>query len=132
MDSTNKKILVVEDDDMLRSIVISQLSAKYAVVSARDGEEALIQIEKEKPDLMVLDLMLPKLDGFGVLEKLRAMADPQVSKTPVFVVSNLNTPESMAKALGYGIEAYFLKMDVSLGTLSHRIDRFFNPVPEIK
>lgn len=123
MDFIDKKVLVVEDDAFLRDIIISQLSKHYTVVPAADGEEAVQKLEKDRPDVIVLDLLLPKLDGFGVMEKIRSLPDKALAKTPIIVVSNLNDEVSMAKANEFFIEAYFTKADVSFGILVNRINR---------
>jgi CheY-like chemotaxis protein len=127
MGFSDKKILIVEDDDMLRNIVFDQLKDKYLVIIAKDGQEALDQIELSKPDLIILDLLLPKVDGFTILEKLRANPDPVVAGTPVVVVSNLSDQESVQRAEQYKIVAYFMKVDVSMGSLTRMIERVFNP-----
>jgi DNA-binding response OmpR family regulator len=121
----NKKVLVVEDDDFLRKLMIEQLSEKYVVVSARDGEEAVKSIIAENPDLLVLDLLLPKLDGFSVLQQLRDMADPKKANMPVLVVSNLASQERVDKARQYGILEYYIKADINFGILTKRIERYF-------
>ncbi len=71
-----KKILVVEDDVDLRKALVSRLgSSNYEVFQAADGEEAITIILDQKPDLVLLDLLLPKLDGFQVLEKIRSILE---------------------------------------------------------
>lgn len=129
MSYSDKKILVVEDDDMLRNLILSQLIGRYLVVPASDGEEALHQVEASRPDLIVLDLLLPKIDGFKFLEKLRAMPEQVLAKTPVLVVSNLSDNESIERANKYKVEAYFMKSDVTMGILTKRIDRICNAGP---
>jgi CheY-like chemotaxis protein len=129
MEYSDKKILVVEDDDMLRNIIISQLIGRYLVVPARDGEEALRQVELSRPNLIVLDLLLPKIDGFGVLEKLRAMPDPALAQTSVLIITNLTDKESMGRAAKFKVEAYFMKADVTMGILTKRIDRICTAGP---
>ncbi len=126
MSYSDKKILVVEDDDMLRKIVVDQLSSTFNVIPVKDGEEAVAQIEQSKPDVIVLDLLLPKLDGFGVLAKLRAMSDPFIAITPVLVVSNLSDQASIKKAEEYKVLEYYIKSDISMGILTNRIKRIFN------
>jgi DNA-binding response OmpR family regulator len=123
---SDKKILVVEDDELLRKIIIDQLtSLGYLVLPAADGEEAIQQAEKNKPGIIVLDLLLPKLDGFGVLKKLRSSADPELAKTAVLVVSNLSDSNSIQWAKDYGVLEYYIKSDIELGILGNRIERYF-------
>jgi CheY-like chemotaxis protein len=125
MTDEQKKILVVEDDNMLRNIIMSQLQAKYKVIPARDGQEALQQIEKQRPHAIILDLALPKVDGFGVLERLRSMADTGLAQTPVIIVSNLSSQQDQDRAKGYNVDAYYTKAQVNLGTVMERIHQLF-------
>lgn len=125
MDDSNKKILVVEDDASMRNIIMDEISKKYLVIPAQDGEDALQKISQDRPDLIILDLLIPKVDGFQVLQKLRDLPDPELSKIPVIVVSNLADLESMHKAKQFGIEEYFIKYDIRMGTLTNRIRRVF-------
>lgn len=121
MSNFDKKILIVEDDDMLRSILVSQLGLAYSVIPAADGQEAMQQIKTFHPHLILLDLLLPKIDGFQILEQLRALPDPEAAQTKVVVISNLSDIESIQKAQKYGIAEYFTKVDIDLGTLKGRI-----------
>ncbi len=74
-----KRVLVVDDEKDIQDFVCGVLSdAGYAVDAASDGEEALVKIEAAHPDLLVLDLMMPVLDGWGVLERLRRVPQPPV------------------------------------------------------
>ena len=122
----DKKVLVVEDDGMLRDIVMQQLAMAFTVIAAKDGQEALEKIEADKPDVLVLDLLLPKVDGFEVLQKLRAMPDPKFSKMPVLIVSNLSDKKSVEKAKSLFALEYYIKSDIKLGLLVNRIKRIFN------
>ena len=91
-----KKILVIEDDAFLGKIIKRKLlKENYAVVEALDGEEGLNVAKEEKPDIILLDLVLPEMDGFEVLAKLKA--DPQMSKIPVLILSNLGRKEEITK-----------------------------------
>lgn len=103
-----KNVLFVEDDTFLADILQQALTqAGFAIKIARDGEEALTMVKAEKPDIILLDLLLPKLDGFGVLEKLRA--DPATTALPVIILSNLMDQESMSKGKRLGVSAYMVK-----------------------
>jgi len=89
------KILVVDDDpDILEAISLILEAHGYQVVTARDGVDGLHQIKEEKPDLMILDLMMPKLDGFGVCKELK---DPRWSKyahMPIIILSSVRQDAS--------------------------------------
>lgn len=128
----NKKVLIVEDDQVLQKIIVDQLANNFLVVTASDGEEALSIIAREKPDTIVLDLLLPKVDGFAVMQSLRSMDDVAMAHTPVIVVSNLSDQEKINKAHEYKIEEYFLKSDINMGILLNRIKRIFNSGPSVK
>ncbi len=125
MPNLNKTILVVEDDDMLRDIIIGQLSLKYPVIPARDGEEAAAKVESDKPGIVILDLLLPKLDGFGFLEKLRSSPDPETAKTAVLVVSNFSDQSRIDRAKEFGVLEYYIKSDIQMGILINRVNRYF-------
>lgn len=105
-----KKILVVEDDSTMREIVVQKLKASgFNVVEAEDGAKAIKAIEKEKPNLILLDLMLPEVDGFGVLENIRANPDQDIAKTPVIILTNLWSKEEIIKTKNLGVSAYIIK-----------------------
>lgn len=125
MTAENKTVLVVEDDGMLRNIIVDQLSLEYKTIPAADGQEALELVKTQKPDIVVLDLLLPKLDGFGFLEELRSSPDSELANTKVLVVSNLSDPKSIEKAKKYGILEYYIKSDIQAGVLQNRINRYF-------
>jgi DNA-binding response OmpR family regulator len=105
-----KKILVVEDDSTMREIVVQKLKASgFNVVEAEDGAKAIKTAEKEKPDLMLLDLMLPEVDGFGVLESVRGSSDKELAQTPVIILTNLWSKEEIIKTKNLGVSAYIIK-----------------------
>ncbi len=103
-----QKILIVEDDKFLRELITRKLtSEKYEVVEAIDGEEGLKKIQEEKPDLVLLDLILPGIDGFEVLSKVKE--DPALSSIPVIILSNLGQREEVEKGLKLGAVDYLVK-----------------------
>ncbi len=105
-----KKILVIEDDVTMREIVVQKLkSSGFNVVQAEDGRKGVKTALKERPDLLLLDLMLPELDGFGVLGELRNNSDARIAKTPVIILSNLWSKEEIIKAKQLGVSAYIIK-----------------------
>jgi CheY-like chemotaxis protein len=105
-----KKILVAEDELSMREIVAEKLqSSGFSVVQAEDGAEAIKAVEKEKPDLVLLDLMMPEIDGFGVLEYIRSNTNGNISKTPVIILTNLWSKEEIIKTKNLGVQAYIIK-----------------------
>ena len=119
-----KKLLLVEDDPFLSSLLKARLAKEGFVVSyAADGEEALELLRKEKPDLVLLDLILPKKSGFEVLEIMRD--DPRLIKLPVMIVSNLGQESDIARGKELGAVAYFIKAKTSIDVLAKEISGFF-------
>ena len=111
-----KKILVVEDDGALLQVLVDRLNAGhvYEVMSAVDGEEAVSLIVDKKPDLILLDLLLPKLDGFQVLERLRHYPDPKIASIKVVVLSNLWSNKDILRAQSLNIDEYYVKASSNL------------------
>jgi DNA-binding response OmpR family regulator len=103
-----KKVLIIEDDKFLRELLGKKLSSlSYNPILAIDGEEGLEKIKKEKPDVVLLDLMLPGMNGFEVLEK--AKKDPTISNIPVIILSNLGQSEDIEKGLRLGAKDFLVK-----------------------
>ncbi|MGB2762366.1 MAG: response regulator [Minisyncoccales bacterium] len=103
-----KKILIVEDDKFLRELIVKKLSDEgYEVPSAIDGEEGVKKIKEDKPDLVLLDLILPGIDGFEVLSKIKK--DSELSEIPVIILSNLGQKEDIEKGLHLGAIDFLIK-----------------------
>lgn len=102
-------ILVIEDDDVSRTLLQRLLTRRFfcTVHEARNGREGLDMIRGLKPDLVLLDVMLPELDGMGVLEAMRS--DPVFASLPVMIVSSDNDKVAVTKMVGLGIQDYLLK-----------------------
>jgi DNA-binding response OmpR family regulator len=116
MEQPAKRILLAEDDRFLRRAAESALKrAGFTVLPAADGEEALRLARAEKPDLVLLDLIMPKLQGFEVLKALKA--DPATAMIPVVVLSNLGQDGDVQRALESGAVAYLVKANLSLEEL---------------
>jgi DNA-binding response OmpR family regulator len=107
------KILFVEDDINLREIYAARLSAEdYTVVVASDGEEALAKAVQEKPDLIVLDVMMPKISGFDVLDIIRST--PEIKNTKVIVLTALSQEADRQRADSLGASKYLVKSQITL------------------
>ena len=106
-----KRILVVEDDESICEVEkILFESEGYEVLTAANGKEALDSLASNpRPDLIVLDLMMPEMDGFQVLEKIRTNPDQKLAKTPVIVLSNLWSNEDILKTQALNASAYMVK-----------------------
>lgn len=115
-----KKILIVEDDKFLRELIVKKLSNEgYDVVEAADGEQGLQKIKDEKPELVLLDLILPGIDGFEVLAQKRD--DPFLSAIPVIVLSNLGQKEDVDKGLNLGATDYLIKAHFTPGEIIEKV-----------
>jgi len=107
------KVLLVEDDVALRDIYSARFIAEnYDVVTASDGEMALTQAVKEKPELIVLDVMMPKISGFDVLDILRAT--PETKDTKVIMMTALSQAADVDKGKSLGADEYLVKSEVTL------------------
>ena len=121
MSGEPRRILVAEDDRFLRKAAEMALKRKgYTVLTAADGEEALRAAQSELPDLILLDLIMPKLNGFDVLQALKKEAP--TAKIPVIVLSNLGQDRDVHQAMDGGATAYFIKTDLSLHALVQRVE----------
>ncbi len=104
----NKKILLIEDDKMLADMYITKFSKEgMEVIRAEDGAKGLELAKKEKPDMILLDIIMPKLDGFAVLRELKK--DPQAGSTHILLLTNLGQSEDVEKGKELGADDYFIK-----------------------
>ena len=103
-----KKILLIEDDKFLRELMVKKLlTMDYDVTSAVDGESGLSMIKEVKPDVVLLDLILPGINGFEVLEK--AKQDPEIADIPVIILSNLGQKEDIERGQKLGAADFMIK-----------------------
>ena len=113
------RILIVEDDDFLRSLAVTKLTAEgFAMEVAASGDEGLNKALATPPDLMILDLMLPQLSGFEILEKVRA--NEATKKLKVIVFSNLGEEADIKKCLDLGVSEYLVKANFTLDELAEK------------
>ncbi len=107
------KVLLVEDDNNLREIYEARLQAEgYTIISAKDGEEALVAAKAEKPDLIISDVMMPKISGFEMLDILRNT--PEIQATKVIMLTALGQSEDQSRASKLGADRYLVKSQVTL------------------
>lgn len=107
------KVLLVEDDFSLRDIYSARFAAEgYTVVTASDGEEALAVAVREHPDLIVLDVMMPKISGFDVLDILRSTPETKASK--VIMMTALSQEADRQRGESLGVDKYLVKSQVTL------------------
>jgi DNA-binding response OmpR family regulator len=118
-----KKILIVDDDKIfskvLRDGLVLKNNGDCEVINAYDGEDGLEKAKKEKPDLIVLDLMMPKIGGLEFLKKMRINKD--LSGIPVLVSSQSSDVEKISEGLELGIKGYIVKTDYSLDSVIGQI-----------
>jgi DNA-binding response OmpR family regulator len=115
-----KFILVVEDDPILKNLLGHTFAGKYQTLYASDGNEALALFEQNKPSLVLLDLMLPTMDGFAVLQSIRARSDDS-RNVPIIVVSNLGQDKDKERAKALGATDYLVKAEVSIEEIVAKI-----------
>lgn len=107
------KILLVEDDTNLQEIYSARFMAEsYTVITASDGEEALATAVRERPDLIVLDVMMPKISGFDVLDILRST--PETKDTKVIMMTALSQESDKQRGESLGVNKYLIKSQVTL------------------
>ena len=119
------KIMLVEDDNNLREIYGERLIAEgYEIVSAKDGEEALAMAVKEKPDLIISDVMMPKISGFDMLDILRQT--PETKNTKVIMMTALSQAEDKERASSLGADKYLVKSQVTLEDVARVVHDVLN------
>jgi len=102
-----QKVLIADDDAVNRQVLADLLKPEYTVLLAKNGEQALERIQRHAPDLVLLDVMMPDMDGYEVLGRLRA--DPQTAQVTVIFISGMNRPEDEANGLKMGASDYIAK-----------------------
>jgi len=108
-----KNVLIVEDDALLAQVLSRVFTEeKFKVVNVMDGLEVMDVAKKMKPDIILLDLILPSLDGFGVLKLLKE--DSVTQNIPVIIISNLEEVSDVKSAKVLGAEEYFIKANIQL------------------
>lgn len=115
-----KKILLIEDDKFLRELIAQKLIREgFKVSEAVDGEEGIKKIKSEKPDLILLDLILPGIDGFEVLSRMRE--EPTLISIPVIILSNLGQREDVERGLKMGAVDYLIKAHFTPGEIIDKV-----------
>lgn len=115
-----KKVLLVDDDNDLRQLYAVELGSKnYVVLEAPDGEQGLAVAKAENPDLILLDIMMPKLDGIATLIQLKQ--DPATNKTPVIMLTNFGQENLVKQAFASGAIDYLLKYKVTPAEMADKV-----------
>lgn len=127
MTESNKKILIIEDDKFLAKMLSRMLEANnYSVALASTGKEGLTKAASENPGLILLDIMLPDIDGFDVLKSLKG--DEKTKKIPVVILSNLGQAEDIEQGRKLGADDYLVKSDLSLDEVVAKVRKYW---PEV-
>lgn len=119
-DSQEKKILLVEDDDALANVYVMRLKGEgFNVIRVANGEDALAAAKDHKPDLVVLDAMMPKVSGFDVLDILRNT--PETANLKIIMLTALGQETDKQRAQGLGVDDYLVKSQVVISDVVDRI-----------
>lgn len=114
------KVLVIEDDQLMAGLLAEKLTkADFQVQLAVDGEAGMKALEKELPDIVLLDLILPGMSGFEILAKIKE--DERTKAIPVVILSNLGSREEIKKGLELGAESYLIKANVLIDEVVKKI-----------
>jgi len=116
------KVLIVEDDKFLSELISTKLDKEgYDIILANDGEQGLKKTLEEKPNIILLDIMLPGMDGFEVLENLKRHTDPAIKNIPVIILSNFGQEEKVERGLSLGAVDYLVKANFTTGEIVQKI-----------
>lgn len=116
----SKKILIVDDEELVVKVLTRKLKEEgFEVYAAYDGHEALLKVAKDKPDLILLDIIMPKLDGISVLKKLKAQ--DQTKNIPVIILTNLYDDKKVAEVLRTGNTDYLIKVEHPVNEIIRKV-----------
>jgi len=119
------KVLLVEDDQILARLYQTKFQKEgFEIQLAYDGQEGLDKLKSFEPNIIILDLIMPRVDGFGFLEKFRADAVLSKKNIPVLVLSNLGQDSDIKRAQELGAVDYFVKADISLGQMIEKVKKY--------
>lgn len=115
-----KKVAIIDDEEMIVNLYSKVLSKEFKVVTAFDGTEGLELIENEKPDVILVDIRMPKMDGLAMIEEMKKK---DLLYIPVLVLTNLIEDEKVAKAIEIGAKGYFLKSRTTPADIKEEIKK---------
>jgi len=120
-----KKILIIEDDSFLSEMYLAKFNqSDFQAEVAIDGKEGLSKVKSFKPDLILLDIVLPKMDGFEVLKELKK--DSELKKIPVILLTNLGQKNEVEKGLSLGADEYIIKAHFTPSAVVNRVKEIIN------
>ena len=115
-----QKILVIEDDKFLRELIVQKLLKEgYEIAEAVDGEDGIKKVTEDNPDLILLDIILPGIDGFEVLKKIKE--DKKVQHIPVVILSNLGQQDDIDKGIKLGAKDYLIKAEFTPAEIIEKV-----------
>ena len=121
--SAKKKIVLIEDDTFISQMYSLKFrQTNYTFLVARDGSEGLELIKKEKPDLVLLDIILPEIDGFEILRQIKA--NPELQSIPVVLLTNLGQQENIQKGMAMGAKDYIIKAHYTPQEVVAKVETF--------
>ena len=121
------KVLIVEDDKFLSELISTKLSKEgFDVILATDGESGLQKAVSEKPHIILLDIMLPGMSGFEVLQSLKAHQDKAAAAIPVLILSNFGQESKVKQGLELGAKDYLVKANFTTGEIVEKIKNTLN------
>jgi CheY-like chemotaxis protein len=124
-----KKIIVAEDDASMAQVVGHKLSINgFNVRHAENGAKALEMFIQDPPDVMLLDLMMPEVDGFEVLEKIRGNPDKKLATTPIIVLSNLWSNQDILRTQGLNASAYLVKAYLTPEEIVNKVNEVLSKI----
>ena len=122
MTEVKKKILMVEDDSTISSMYKTQFEADgFDISIVNNGAAGLLAAKKEKFDLIMLDVILPQMDGFSILEEIKK--DDKIKNTPVIMLTSLGTDEDKSKGIKMGAADYIVKSSLTPSQVSEKIKK---------
>ena len=123
------KVLIIEDEISLQDLYADFLrEAGFNVSTASDGDKAIELINNSDWDILLLDIMLPKLDGTEVLKRVKA--DPKLKSKPVIVLSNLESDQIVKECLDLGAREFLIKSDITPQTILDVVSKYLPPLPQ--
>ena len=130
-DTNRKVVLIVEDEDLVARMYQAGLAhSSFQVQIARDGEDALLSMEQNIPDLVLLDIMMPKVNGMEVLDRMKA--DPKLKAIPVIMMSNLSGGQDKELAMSKGATDYWVKRDIQPREIEKRVTEILAKAVPVK
>ncbi len=130
INNMNKTLLIADDDSMFVDILMFESEKRqlpWQIVAVSDGQHTILKLQEHRPDILVLDLRMPNVDGFAVLEHMRT----NHSDVPVIVVTHYSNAEYREKSMSYGVREYIVKSDWRIDRLVDRIDHHLTGAPQV-